>query len=131
MGKLTDTEKVLIGEAASEGEEGMYHAASVMVNRARKHKTTTDKEANRPFQFSARMRTDLDKFVGKQPPETVEAARRAIKRANESPASDADHYMTNKLYNDKKKRPSWSNDMDVVGVVGKHTFLRSRPKKRK
>ena len=128
MEKLTDTEKVLLGEAANQGEEGMWHVASVMVNRARLRGTTTDKEVNKPFQFSARMRTDLDQFVAKQPPEVLAAARRAIARASEAPSSDATHYMTANLYG-SKKRPSWAGKMQVVGQVGDHVFLREAPKK--
>lgn len=120
---LSDTEKTLLAEGASEGEEGMYHIASVMHNRAKKSKTTTDDEVNRPFQFSGRVRKDLDEFVAKQPKETHEAMKRANQRASEKPASEATHYITLKLYN-SNKRPSWVNKLKKVGVVGNHIFFK-------
>ena len=121
--KLTDTEKTILAEGASEGEEGMYHIASVMHNRAKKRKTTTDDEVNRPFQFSGRVRKDLDDFVTKQPKETHEAMKKANERAAKKPASDSTHYITLKLYN-SDKRPNWANVFKKVGVVGNHIFFK-------
>ena len=75
--------KVLIGEAAGEGETGMWHVASVMHNRVNKKRPSLDHVVNEPFQFSARARKDLDAFVGKQTPEVHAAAERAMARALE------------------------------------------------
>lgn len=124
---LTDTEKTVLAEGASEGEEGMYHIASVINNRSKRSGKTTDDEVNKPMQFSGRWRKDLDSFVAKQPKETHDAMRRAMKRAAEKPASDATHYVTTKLHN-SSKRPSWVGKMDVVGVVGNHVFMKERKK---
>lgn len=120
--KLSAAFKTLIAEAANQDENGMYHVASVMANRAKRRGTDMDTEATRPFQFTGYMRKDLDQFVAKQPKQVHEQAYRAMQRALTQPASTATHYVTTGLYK-SKKRPSWVGKMKVVGTVGDHIFL--------
>lgn len=120
--------KTIIAEAAGEGEEGMYAVASVIANRAKRRRLTPEQVVDQPAQFTGRWRKDLDAFIAKQPPAVLQAAQRALERAQKEPLGGADHYLTNDLYN-SAKRPSWAGKMDVTQTVGRHTFLDSTRRK--
>ena len=124
MAAHDDVLKTIIAEGASEGEEGMYAIASVMVNRARTRGKSLLDIVNQPSQFSGRWRTDLETFVQQQPASVQAAAQRALQRAQASPIPGVDHYVTNALYR-SSARPSWVTRLKKDRVVGRHTFMRS------
>ena len=132
---LDDVLKTIIAEGASEGEQGMYAIASVIVNRAKRRSKTPQAIVNHHaknakgvdvWQFTGRARKDLDRFVASQGPEVLAAAQRAWQRAQQSPMPGVDHYLTTELYNDSTRRPSWSQAMGGLQAVGRHTFMDSR-----
>lgn len=116
--------KTILAEAAGEDEEGMVAVASTIVNRSRRRHLTPEQVVNQPNQFTGRWRTDLDRFVARQPSETVQMAERAWQRAQHHPIPGIDHYLTNDLAR-SPSRPGWAASMGGQRIIGHHTFFDS------
>ena len=112
--------RVIIGEAAGEGFDGMTAVGEVYRNRIRNRIPVTGSA------FSCLSRTNLDAFIKRQGPKISGMAELAWTRSETSGlTAGADHYMTTRLYN-SGKRPRWAGKMAVTVVIGDHTFLRSK-----
>ena len=117
----TRLEHILIGEAASEGEAGMWRAACVM--QARQWEVEHG--------FSAARRADLPAFVSRQPARVRAEAHRIVSAffrggdaSRGGACSTADHYLTAALY-DSPRCPRWATQMTVVERFRGHVFLKS------
>ena len=119
-----DSIRVLVGEAAGEGAEGMRRVARVIHTRAKERRLSVDDVVRQPKQFSAYDRTDLDAFILKQPKPVVDAAYEAMQLA-EQDGPWANHYLTRELY-ESPQAPSWSKKMKVIDRFGNHVFLTDR-----
>ena len=114
-------EQVLIGEAVSEGSEGMWRVACVM--QARQWEVEHG--------FSAARRADLSAFVSRQPARVRAEAHRIVSAffrggdaSRGGACSTADHYLTAALY-DSPRCPRWATQMTVVERFRGHVFLKS------
>lgn len=124
--ELSPSIKALIGEAASEGFEGMYRVAKVIHTRAKQRNLDVDSVVTQPKQFSAMERADLDDFIAKQPKKTMRDAHEAMNRAASEIRRDnlwANHYVTKNMMKNPN-RPKWINKMKLVEEFGNHVFLR-------
>ena len=109
---------VVIGEAASEGREGMEAMVCVLKNR----RWSLDG-------FSAARRKDLACFVQRQPQRIRALAARVVSdvQAGRVDCDSADHYCTVALYR-SDRCPKWARGFRVVKIVGEHIFFDSRKK---
>ena len=127
---LSPTLQTIVLEAGGEGPMGMQKVAKVMVDRTllpRWKGLTTDQVVQQPKQFSGWERKDRIQFLSKQPQGVFLEAAKALKRAQAEAKSQgvtADHYMSNAIFDDPKKRPSWAGKMKMVERYGGHTFLK-------
>lgn len=119
-----DSIRVLVGEAAGEGAEGMRRVARVIHTRAKERRLSVDDVVRQPKQFSAYDRKDLDAFILKQPRQVVDAAYEAMQLA-EQDGPWATNYVTRQLY-DSPGRPSWIGKMKVIDRYGNHVFMRDK-----
>ena len=126
--------RILLGEAAGEGPEGMAFVRDVFVNRARAQKKTLEQVATAPYQFSAYDRPDLEQFVAKQPLMLRNLANELVAEALRpefQPKYDASHYVTSDFYENRGTlKPShWVNQMEPAYRVGRHQALKPRPRR--
>lgn len=107
--------KGLIGEAISEGYEGMYSVACVYRNRIR---------AGLPLGCVAIKRKDLDRFVRKEGHNAEIMAKDIIRKVFIENASDVTGgaIMYENIIDFGK--PYWYNDYKITITIGKHTFFR-------
>ena len=122
-------------EAAGEPYEGKLAVAYTIVNRATEgHRSISDTVFKR-FQFSAlntksvtRMNIDEIKQDSRVWIDCYKAACSAYYRLENDPSFGATSYLNIELT--KKIRggtlPSWFYKMNIVTIIGKHTFLKKR-----
>lgn len=107
----------LIGEAVSEGYNGMYAVACVYRNRL---------ERGLPLGCVALKRKDLNRFVFKQGKKYTEYAKRIIEEVFYTYGKDitkgATHYENIEAFG----VPWWTKGMKVTCKIGKHTFYREK-----
>ncbi len=108
--------KGLIGEAVSEGPEGMYAVACVYRNRL---------VNGIPLGCVALKRKDLDEFVAKQGKRYEITSKATIQRVFKENGSDitggAIHYESTDF-----PVPEWEKDMTVTTKIGKHIFYKEK-----
>ena len=126
---LSPAVQAVVLEAAGEGWEGMWRVAKVLHSRSmlpRWRGMNVDQVAEQPNQFSGMARTDKQAFLDAQPQEAIDQATRAVAEAPAQMGGKpwADHYLTQKLYDDPAKRPIWANAMKVMERSGGHVFLK-------
>lgn len=116
----TDLWKGLIGEAVSEGYDGMYAVACCYRNRI---------ERGLPLGCVALKRKDLNEFVSRQGKKYETMAKRIIDEVfiHNSPdvTLGADHYE----YIEKYGIPAWAGNMQPTIKIGCHTFYKSNATK--
>ena len=127
--KLSPAVQAVLLEAAGEKWEGMWRVAKVLHSRTllpRWKGMTMDQVAEQPKQFSGMARPDRQAFLDAQPQSAVDEATRAVAQAPIQMGGKAwsDHYLTQKLYDNPSKRPSWANNMKIVERSGRHVFLK-------
>lgn len=109
--------KGLLGEAADQGEKGLYAVACVYRNRL---------ERSMPLGCVALKRKDLDKFIKEQGGAYEVLAKKIIHEVFTIDTHDvtigATHYEAVKRYG----WPSWSKDMIITCKIGEHYFFRER-----
>jgi hypothetical protein len=107
--------KVLLAEAASEGEQGMYAVACVIRNRGGDLRG-----------FCGSRRKGLDGFCERQGRKYISLAQAIEKRVFEEQAPDitngATHFENTKAFG----IPSWAKTMIVTARIKAHTFYRER-----
>ena len=116
--------KVIAGEAASEGYEGMYAVACVIQNRMSKNSQTPIEIVSKARQFSAYD----DKALMNRNYEQVkqQADEIASKIGSLKDITDgATHYVAKWLYDKKQSdSKSWISGMKKVKEIGKHVFMK-------
>ena len=128
--------QILLGEAASEGPEGIGAALDTMVNRARRSGKSLEAVALAPQQFSASARPDLEDFYLAQPLALRAYTESLVAQARNpgyEPKHPYRHYVTTELY---KRRHTlepdhWVHQMDAKQTIGRHVFLQDRPRPRR
>ena len=107
----------LIGEAASEGYEGMYAVACVYRNRLKN---------NMPLGCVALKRRDLDAFVRREGRKVEYIAKDIIRKVFEENGIDitkgATHYENIETFG----LPKWAYSMVRTVKIGNHTFYKRR-----
>lgn len=126
--------KIILGEAASEGPEGLRFVLDTMVTRARAQKKTLEQVATAPKQFSAYARPDLDRFYAQQPMMLRTLADLLVQEALDpayQPKYNYSHYVSNQFWEDrgKLKPDHWIHSYEPAEVIGGHTALRPRRRK--
>lgn len=105
--------KVLLAEAASEGEIGMRAVCHVIKNR----------KGNLQGFYGAK-RPDLEAFCDRQGKFYIDMAKRIEKEVFESGDPDitcgATHFENVIEYG----VPSWAEDMSIVAMIGRHVFYK-------
>jgi spore germination cell wall hydrolase CwlJ-like protein len=113
----------IIGEAASEGLDGMQAVAHVLRNRARYRDKSIEQVCKEPFQFSCWNGGSerLYKFI-KQNKKIWSDAYSAWQLSGVEPdtTGGADHYFADYI-----PAPSWSKGMIYTGKYGRHLFYKS------
>ncbi len=128
IAKYSDAEIVaacLIGEAASEGVQGMVAVMNVVSNRAHKNDFKTVVLARKQFSvFNGRSIVDVV-HKSKQNP-LWPAALMIVDNAKSGHLQDitagATHYYAPKAMGGRT--PSWANEMEKTMVLGNHVFLK-------
>ena len=120
--------KVLLGEAANQGVEGLELVADTMFNRAVRRKKTLEEVATAPAQFSAFARPDLEQFYQRQPIYLRQLALALVdERRNQKfiPKYQTQFYVTKSLWDRRDSLPKnhWLRKMKVVQTVGDHVAL--------
>ena len=110
--------KVIAGEAAGEGYNGMYAVACVIQNRGGNPINIVKK----PHQFSAIEDTNLMDRNYKQVKGTVDKLANEIGSLKDN-TDGATNYVTNSYYAKHKNR-GWLGKLKVTKVIGNHTFLK-------
>jgi hypothetical protein len=128
-------EKIVVGEAANQGPEGMRMVLEVMRERALASGKSLEDVAVAPKQFSASAWTKLDEFYSQQPQAVRDLAGALVQDVNRA-AYEPRHtrptgykpitnYVTNELYSSDTK-PSWVDKLSPAGRVGDHILLGER-----
>jgi len=109
--------KSLIGEAVSEGEEGMYAVACVYRNRLAK---------GIPLGCVALKRKDLDEFVAKQGKRYEMSSKAVIQRVFKENGSDITGGAI--MYENLEEfgNPDWYDDYEIITKIGRHTFFKKK-----
>lgn len=120
--------KIVAGEAAGEGKEGMQAVLNVMLNRAKKPKrwgATLYEVATQPSQFSAYKDKALMERNYKQVKPIVDKLVDQAWSGNlQDITGGATHYVTKALYEKKKNDPkSWISKMKVIQTKKHHIFM--------
>jgi len=114
--------KVIAGEAAGEGNEGMLAVACVIQNRG----GNPIGIVTQPKQFSAYSDKDLMNRNYSQVKVKADDLAERIGTLKDI-TGGATHYVTKELYNRKKNNPnSWISKMKVTGIIGNHIFMREK-----
>jgi len=107
--------KVIIGEAVSEGYEGLYAVCCVAKNRLNKGMSLGLVAANRK---------DLDRFVQKQGVKYERMAKEIVqlvfKERNYDSTEGATHFENLEEF----PVPEWASKLKVVKKIKRHTFYR-------
>lgn len=104
----------ILGEAVSEGDDGMYAVACAYRNRLIK---------GMPLGCAALKRPDLDKFVKKQGKKYEEMAKKIIREVFEGNGPDITRGATHYENVEKFGLPSWAKNMEITAKIGNHTFF--------
>ena len=110
--------KVIAGEAAGEGYDGMYAVACVIQNRGK----DPIKIVTSPYQFSAIKDNELMDRNYKQVKKVVDKLSNQIGNLTDT-TGGATNYVTNSHYASHKNR-GWLSRLKVTKVIGNHTFLK-------
>jgi spore germination cell wall hydrolase CwlJ-like protein len=128
--------KVIAGEAAGEGTEGMTAVACVIQNRLKKPwrfgRTAVD-VATKPKQFSAWDDKDLMKRNYKDAKNEADKIASQIGSLKDI-TGGADHYVAKWLYDKVQADPEWAKENKVDWIlrmtktkeIGKHIFLKEK-----
>lgn len=109
--------KGIIGEAVSEGYDGMYAVTCVYRNRLGK---------GIPLGCAALKRKDLDRFVEKQGKKYQEMAQRIIIAVFKENGPDITKEATHYENVEKFGMPSWAKKMQITAKIGHHTFFKEK-----
>lgn len=112
-----DLWKGVIGEAVSEGYDGMYAVACVYRNRLKQ---------NISLGCVAMKRTDLDKFISMQGEKYEVAAKKIIKKVFIENGPDITYGATHYENVEKFGLPYWAVKMEVTAKIGSHTFFKEK-----
>lgn len=106
--------KVLLAEAANQGEIGLYAIACVIRNRGGING------------FAGAYRKDLDVFCNRQGERYIKMAKRieviVFKNNGKDITGGATHFENIQKFG----IPYWAKKMDRVAIIGNHTFYRER-----
>ena len=121
-------DQIVLGEAASEGPEGLMAVLDTMVNRARRQGKSLEEVATAPYQFSAAARKDLPQFYERQPPMLRNLVRELIaerRQASFQPSHPYEHYVTDQFWGNRLELPEthWVRKMRPAKQIGHHVFL--------
>lgn len=106
-----EAERVILGEAADQGLQGMTAVAEVIRRRGGLES------------FCAARRKDLPEFVARQPERVRRLAHRAWKRSQHTNvARGATHFENERAFG----RPRWARQMRVAARVGDLVFYREQ-----
>lgn len=112
--------KVIAGEAAGEGEEGMRAVACVIQNRGGDPVAVVTKRS----QFDILRHPEVMKRNYLAVKGTADRLASEIGRLTDI-TGGAKNYVTRELYNrEKNNRKSWIGRMKVTKVIGQHVFLK-------
>jgi len=118
--------KVIAGEAAGEGYQGMLAVANVIHNRMKLHGKSAYQIISARSQFSA---FKMPKLMERNYKEVKDIVDDLVEQLNalEDITNGATHYVTKEVWNKHLKNPryqSWLKDMKVVKTLGNHIFFR-------
>lgn len=114
--------KVLAGEGAGEGYDGMKAIACVIQNRIKTSGRTAQQEVSKRHQFSALLDPKMMEQNYRDVKDDADKLSASI-GALDDITNGATHYVTKSYYN-AHKHDGWLSKMKVVKEIGHHIFMK-------